>query len=88
MKLMNCGLKVNFINHTVKICQKGSDEVIVIRKRLNDHFVIDMMLITENNTNVCNNVDTSSEKSDNRTVGKFSRNIEDLWHRNLCMTHK
>lgn len=80
MKLMNRGLKVNFINHTVKICQKSSDEVIVIGEQLNDHFVIDTMPITENNTNVCNNVDTSSEKSDNRIVSKFSRNIEDLWH--------
>lgn len=72
MKLMNRGLKVNFINHTVKICQKSSDEVIAIGEWLNDHFVIDMMPITENNTNVYNNVYTSSEKSDNRTVGKFS----------------
>lgn len=83
MKLMDHGLKVNFVKHAVKICQKNSGEVIAVGERLNDHFVIDMIPMTETNANVCNNTNLNNKGNKDTTIDKFYGNIENKWHRRL-----
>lgn len=81
MKLLDRGLKIDFINHKVKICQKNSGEVIAVEEQIDDHFIIDMVPTKKNNNS--NNVCISSKKGNNAADDKFNGNIEDVWHRRL-----
>lgn len=83
MKLMNRGLRVNFSNHTAKICEQNSSEVIAVGERMNDHFIIKMTPIPVHNNEVCNNTQIKNQTVSETTTEMFNMNIEEKWHRRL-----
>lgn len=81
MKLMDRGLKVNFVNHAVQIYREKSSEVIAVGERLNNHFVIDMIPLT-GDIIMCNNTEVNG-RDNVTTIEKFGGDIEEKWHRRL-----
>lgn len=82
MKLIDHGLKkVSFVDHSVKITNKDSSEIIATGKRINNHFVIDMIPGSEVNNNYkCYKASLNSKSNNEKVQVKFNGDDANIWH--------